>query len=581
MRRAWLIAALLVACNEDPEPAESPPIRSVEEPTERSSDAPEGEGEAPPRPDEPAAPVADDTPPPDGAPEYFLYSDLSDEPPLGHPDPTTRRILDGLLTQHSRDALRGAIAAMPDGYDEWDDNFDESADGGCQVSLLHEHVLAITCSEEHISRMDRSQREWVFHYAMAGGEVWPIDPLDSFTSRDDVKAQLRVRCEAALEEAEEEGYERPYQADCAQLIPLLGPDGVSGVFPRTETTDGAGFEGDLELAYEDLTDLLAQDGLLDRLFTGRDPAPPTEPSAQDADGTAVSRPDLRHHLLARWQALDDAQRARVGLRRFDAALAQLVYVGDDAAAARAIATRLGATARRVDLEEAIDALSVSWQRTTAELNLRARANGPIVGVLPEGAIVAQADPSDRSRFVAVDTPIGSGWVGRNLLRAHAGCVPRAPDGFDQSAQPLTATVPIASAGAVADGVLFAQTTPSGTRVALHALDGSACAVGAQRALVQADGALRDVRLTRTAPNGGDTLVVVGTFASPSRVAYVAHAVGRDEAAWSRTVDVDERGRTGVRVSERADGSWFPVSFEDGRDLTRLQWTGAALEPRSP
>jgi len=575
MRRAWGIALLLVACAEDPAPAEAPPIRRVEEPaTDRAEVEPD-------EPESPAAPITDDAPPPSREPDYYLYSDLGAEPSLEHPDPNVRRVIDGLLTQHGRDAIASAIAQMGDDYDEWEDNYEESADGGCRAHLLHEHVLAVVCREELVSRMDLSLRERVFHYAMVGGEVWPIDPLASFTSRDDVKAQLRVRCEAALEQAEEDGVEPPYRADCAQLVPLLGPDGISGVFPQTETSDGNDFDGDLELPYEDLTGLLAPDGLLNRLFTHRDPAPPESATAQDADATAVSRPDLPWHLVAQWQALDEAQRARVGLRRFDPALAQLVYVGDDAAAARAIAERLGATALPVELDEPVAPLRVAWQRTTAELNLRARVNGPVVGVLPEGALVSQTDPSDRGRFVRVDTPAGRGWVGRNLLRPHAGCVPRAPDGFDATAQPLTALVPVARAGSVADGVLFAQSTARGTRVALHELDATACSVGARRALVEADGPLRDVRLTRTAADGGDTIVVVGTFTSARQVAYAAHAVGRDRAVWARTVGADERGHTGVRVSERADGAWFPISFEDGREVTRLGWTGSALEPRAP
>ncbi|MCB9595692.1 MAG: hypothetical protein H6719_23420 [Sandaracinaceae bacterium] len=559
--RPSLFALCLLACTEAP-----PPLPRIAPP------APE-----PPVPaeDEAPAPAAEVDAPEDEEPLFAIYSDLDADEGVLNPDPRVARVLQGILDNLSRASNDAAAGRVGDDYDpDEPSEFDTTASGDCGMPLLHEHLVTITCTDQTTSRMDVSENSAAHHFTILGGEVRPYDPWDAFAPRAEAQARLRAACLSAVEEAED-GERLPFRASCDQLSVRLDEDGLQGFFPVADYSTDENVLFTIELPYADIPELIPEGGLLRALFAGEEPPAPPETEAEEANATAVSHADLDQRLIAQWQTLDDATRRQVGLRRWDGGLAQLAYLGTDVAIAGALATRFGATAARVHVEPALRPLSPTWVRTADDLNLRTAEEGTVLRVLPGGAIVSRADPADAARFVEVLTPFEHGVVARSVLRPHAGCIPRAPEGFEPGLQPLTAIVTL---GRRSDGVLFAQSEGGHTRVAVHDLTPSSCAVGDRRFLVEAEGPLRDARLTRTAASGGLPLLVVGTYGEETAVTYVAHVLGTEAPVWRATFDLRDETRTGVRLGERVDGAYFPVTFEEGREPTRLAWTGTELAP---
>ncbi|MEZ4338003.1 MAG: hypothetical protein R3B82_15390 [Sandaracinaceae bacterium] len=600
-----LLCLLLVACD-DPEPAPAPEIVDTSgAPDETPDPPPSTDDDSPAQTPEPAPTVAEpthDTTAPEEDEDAFL--DDGDEDDEGRTlvfgpvrardvDRRVRALVTDLAASLARVAY-GAAARANGGIDEED--YSEEESGGCDVHWISPKLVRIDCLEHTSSRDDSSDRLASHHFVVAAGELAPIDPDTLFSSRDAIHARLRERCEhrESVDDPDDEWGDDEeimgYGASCNSMFLVLDRTRVRGRFASvgygpTETV----YEGP-SLTYDDVAALIPETGPLRSLIRGE----ASVPTPSSVDGIGVSHVDEPFRLLGAWQTLDDADRSRVALHPLAPGLARLVLIGDDATAAARLASAFGATPTPLDVSGPLTAFAPTLKVLREEMYLRAFADphAPILAVLPPGAVVRQTDPRATDRYVEVDTPVGHGALGRNLLRDAPACVPRAPAGFDPPVQPLTVVAPLRRGGRAIDAVAFGGGVGGRTRVVVHELDASTCTLGAERLRYEGPGWLRDLRLTSTTPHGGESIVVVGLAPRDSglderdiAVRYAALRVGQPDPIWERIVMARE-GRARVRVSETADDTFFPLTVVEsgpgGREqLVRWTWTGEALEEAAP
>ncbi len=441
------------------------------------------------------------------------------------------------------------------------------------MRLLHPHLVTFACQGSWSAGDVESLRDHAFHFAITEDEIHPLDPMRLFTSPETIAERMRETCESAVAETEDE---LGAGSSCDRLVARLGTYGIELVFAASDFRTSA-FQLEAELPYEELADVIPDGGLLDRLLAGEAPVAPPTPA--DADAIAVSHTDLDYALFAAWQTLAPGHARVVGLRRFEHGLAQLVYRGAQADVAAGIAVQLGALP--VPTRAARDVQPLGAWRTRDDVILRERPGGAILRSLSRGTVVGIASPSDRGRFVEVLTPFGSGSVARALLTPIRGCVPRPPDALAGRAQPLTSILRVEHAGVAIDAVLFVRRTRSALMVRLHVLRPATCTLGDELAAIDAEGDLFDLRSCAAAP-GGETILVVGTTADePDETRYVAHALAPRGLVWSETIRRPSAHRVGLRLSETAESTYFPVSIETWRGVRRLAWTGTALAEQAP
>ncbi len=609
--RAWLIGCslLLVACDDPEPPAPTEIVDTTTSPEEtRPPDPPpvsERDDETP-RPEAPRATDDDESEAEDAPDDDELLADGEDDLDDEEDEASLRfgavrardvelrhrRLVDELAAALSR-ASHAAAAARSGGIDE--DDMSIEASGSCRGAWIGKDLVQIGCMDRVINREDWSEQHVTHLFAVADGELAPIAPDSLFTSREAIHARLAERCrqettEEALEEAERT---MPYRASCDAMFLELGQTRVYGRFAQVDYDGNSPepYEGP-SLRYEEVAALIPEGGTLRRMLAGETPPTPSAPATPDAIG--VSHVDLPHRLWGAWQALPDEDRARLALHPVAPGLARLVLIGDDASTAARLAGQLGASPRPLELPSTPTPYAPGLRVVRQEMFLRAfpDPHAPVLGVLPVGTVVAQTDPRATDRYVEVETPLGHGGLGRNLLREAPACVPRAPEGFEPPV--LTVLTPLRrGASGRVDGVVFAGSVGAYTRAVFHELR-AGCALGPERLRHQAPGRLRDLRVTSAAENGGPSIVVVGVVATnaphdedeETEVRYTALAVGAEAPVWTATMPFAFAGRPRVRVAETADGVFFPVSVTDYRrgsplSVVRHAWTGSTLEVRAP
>jgi len=569
MRRSlapWLALALL-ACADDPvsaEPTDEQSSGGGESRTEQGS-----ADEAPPEPERIVVSLPDRLAEPGSLPLVTreIESDWDQTwryELVQHPDPDVRRRLNAVI-----ESLAGEMATR--GY------------GRCRVPLSDPGLVSVWCPYYVEVRGGIEGEALAAHAAIEEGEVRPLDPVEVIDGLEEMIDALTPRCDAEARRRDSRAdavYSwEPYEEACSPsgATPVLTPTGLRVYYRKPYYYPGMARPDatlHFDFPYEELRERIR--GPLARVLGGT--APPAAAVAEaDADAWAVSAYAPESELVQRWAALSADEASALQLKTWRGGLGRLV---SRARPTEALADRLGVSPQAIALDDDEQLVPLRWVRTTSDLNLRASSAATYTrarGTLPRGAILVAlgGEPGQRGSWARTVTALGRGWVAARYLAPIEGCVPERPEGFGVGA--LAARFDVLRRRRRVSAAAFVRREGRGTHVALRVL-GDDCALGDELLAAELPGHVADLRITRTAASGGETLVVIG---APRRdgARYVAYRLGRRAPIWNQ--EVAAANEQTVRLGEEADGQWFPITFqangEGGASTHRLRWTGQALE----
>lgn len=537
---------------------------------------------------EPAAthePAPDDTAEPEAAPAATPTASLPDPlpeigtlPTAGHeergPHGYARVHYD--LVRHPDEGVRAQLSALVTSIAE---EIARRGDGGCRVRLAHARLVVFRCEVRTLDRGGYDTEAFALVLAIHEGGLRPVHRSELV--RQDLMTQLRARClerarrlDAAHEYAgwlqQYAGYIDPCGDERVALSPT--PDGIEAYYikPYFAVSDRWPTSITVRVPWDEARPHVIADGPLGPVF-GLEERPRQEVAATSAAAWAVSRFGTETELTALWAALPEELRHDVELHRWRGPIARLIVRARPPAE---LTTALGMEATPIRLSTEEPPQPLRWARARLDLNVRELPHtewGRLRGTLPRGALVVAigGELEQRGSWSRVATALGHGHAAARFLVPLEGCVPPRPEGFDTTA--LSARVEVFHRRRRQDAGLFVRREGRRTRIEVHALS-DACALGSRLLSVNVPGRAVDVRLTRTASSGGETLVVVGAPRG-TEARYRAFRLGRRRApVWEQTVE--EANEHAVSLGEEVDGTWYPVSV----GAQRLRWTGTALEP---
>ncbi|WP_236514745.1 serine/threonine-protein kinase [Sandaracinus amylolyticus] len=249
-----------------------------------------------------------------------------------------------------------------------------------------------------------------------------------------------------------------------------------------------------------------------------------------------------------------------------------------------------------DATQLAAALEPALLRTTTRSNLREGA-GPeraLRATLPDETLVVglygdvgamRSEAGGRGTWTRVVAAEGvEGWVGSGLLRAWEHCVPRIADVGGEGVVVAWARLDEEGAGS-SDAMVLVE--PSRVRIARS---DATCAVSELYEVPRAGAeVVEDLFVTRTAPEGGRTLLVIGTRTGrgDGRMRWWVHPIGAQAPAWTIELrsgqELPETRREhigGPMTQGEGDvpGFWPLRVRRLGGARTWYRWDGATLVP---
>ncbi|AKF04625.1 serine/threonine protein kinase [Sandaracinus amylolyticus] len=332
-------------------------------------------------------------------------------------------------------------------------------------------------------------------------------------------------------------------------------------------------------------------------------APPGAPAAIQPvapSGTPrfVSAPSSLATLALRARELSAEQRGCVRIAPRGSAWAALSIASCEAHAS-ALRAAFGAESAEgePDATQLAAALEPVVLRTTTRSNLREGA-GPehaLITTLPDETLVVglygdvgamRSEAGGRGTWTRVVAAEGvEGWIGSGLLRGWERCVPRTGDVGGERVVIAWARLDEEGEGASDALVLF---EPASSRVRMVRADAS-CGASELFEVPRAGAEIvEDLFVTRTAAEGGRTLLVVGTRAGrDGRMRWSAYPIGAQQSAWTielrsgQQLPETRREHIGGPMTQGegdVPGFWPLRVRRLGGERTWYRWDGATLVP---
>ncbi len=607
-RLALVLASLSLACSgshdtvvtPEPPPSSAPPTTVTPPPTE-----------APPAPTEvevdsgiPPAPLSETTQPSEVRGRYVPWLDVEsvslptgDTVHVRHPNALVRSRLDTLLDQQLntlatdlRDASRGATPEteyLPT----------------CRSVLATRSMVSVVCQGD----ADVGERGDAAHhiaegttFEIVGEDVHPVSIEDALVAGANIDPERSAAFDAEL--AANDWANRYGEGDWARQTEVLGADGIHSIWVDAYTASAI----DATTPYTAIFDRVRGDGPIARLLRlgsfARCATPPASTApGEPSDGPwAIGAPVPTSETATRWLSLTDRLRSATSVFLGpDGAFAQLGVTRDvGIETARELATALHGTL--VAPATSAVARRFAIVRANGSVNVRTApgSDGPWIGTLPLGATaVVPTDPTSATRPSWMTIFAAPALVGQSSSRYldETDCMPDAASVLEDvpsaereeaSRNVLRIVTSAIVSGHNVPAALFLTHTSTRDYVLLRRLS-STCRTGAQIGSWTLDGSgqIVDALVTRTASQGGETLVLVASTDSIEDAEWSALRIGSPTPVWthaglahpSQANDVVAPARRGPS----GRGFWPLAIVQRRRPIVPYRWDGTTLVEDAP
>jgi hypothetical protein len=500
--------------------------------------------------------------------------------------------------------LTDAIKAETDGFIARMADCEDCGDpigAGCSIATTTPDLIALDCGGYMMSDRGSSDvHSEVRLYGTVGGHLTRFQLRDALLPDTPFERIVTTHCvqRVAIHQRESGEGDATPQAVCSWVEPFLSirARGIRMEFGCSGDYFESGRDCQVDIPYAELDRKILADSPLGRALlsvegvTSEEVVLPAETilPGEERAGFAVAPAAPLEDTIARWAALDAAQRADLRIAADDIRATSLVLEDERAATERARA--IGGELRPLSWHSSLTPFT---GRLRVMTNVRASISrvlaAPGTRVTGVRGLVHGRESSIGARntwVFALVAPSVAAWIAGNLVEETSDCVPspepflsELPASIRARAARTIITVPTELPGREPrPAVMFVGITrPPGRatgrfRVSVYERDG--CNVGRRLQRSDLTGYLRGFAMTSTQASGGEPLLVVAARPPGGNTQWSVYRFGSPTAAFS----AEQEEGTEVVPGLREGRAWYPLAFrsENAEHALRVRWDGSGL-----